>query len=207
MAFLYLDESGNLSFSPLKQGSSSKFSISFLILSDRRAINKLVKKTFKSLPPAIKRKCNGVLHAKSEKTSTVIKLLNGLATKDIKIASMCLDKNKILVSTDQNEMYANIVISLINHLYKDGVFDNINDISLVASRRNTSNNLNERFSDNLNKSEHGKKFTVNIVKPSDDKCLQAVDFISWSLWQKYEREICTYYDIIKDKIIHEYDMY
>ena len=207
MTSLYLDESGDLSFNLAKKGCSSKFSIAFLIVENRRPVQKLVKKIFKSLPPPIKRKCGGALHAKNEKTSTIRKLLIGLATKDIRVASMCLDKRKILVSTDQNELYASIVISLINRLYADGVFDNTHEVNLVASRRNTSKSLNDRFSYDLNSSEHGMKFTVDIVKPSDDKCLQAVDFVSWALWQKYEKGDCTYSDLIADKTICEYNMY
>ena len=207
MVYLYLDESGDLFFDLTKKGSSKKFSIAFLVVKNKRPVQKLVKKVFKTLPPALIRKCNGVLHAKYEKPVTIKRLLTGLATKDVFIASMCLDKRKILLSTDQNELYTNIVISLINRLYADGLFDNNYDINLIASQRNTSRSLNKRFSDNLIESKHGKKFAVSIVKPSDDKCLQAVDFVSWALWQKYEREDNTYSDLITDKIIHEYEMY
>ena len=45
------------------------------------------------------------------------------------------------------------------------------------------------------------------MAPSDDKCLQAVDFISWALWKKYENDDESYSDIIADKIIKEYVMY
>ena len=45
------------------------------------------------------------------------------------------------------------------------------------------------------------------MTPSDDKCLQAVDFVSWALWQKYEKGDETYSDIISGKIVKEYVMY
>jgi hypothetical protein len=50
-------------------------------------------------------------------------------------------------------------------------------------------------------------FDFNILPARDDKCLQAVDFVSWALWQKYENADETYSDIISGKIVKEYVMY
>jgi len=33
--------------------------------------------------------------------------------------------------------------------------------------------------------------------------LQAVDFVSWAIFRKYERNDYEYYDVIKDKIVEE----
>jgi hypothetical protein len=54
---------------------------------------------------------------------------------------------------------------------------------------------------------HSGKITVEIVKPFDDKCLQAADFVSWAFWQKHEKGDGTYADILADKITREYKMY
>ena len=207
MTYIYVDESGDLGFDFSKGGASEKFSIAFLITNNRQSINALVKKTFLSLPPAIKRKFDGVLHAKKEKSSTVKRLLKKLSSKDIYIASICLDKRKMLVTTNQNDLYAYMLISLINRLYSDDVFKDSQKINLVVSQRHTNKHLNERFFETLVASEHGTQFTVNIVKPASDKCLQAVDFVSWALWQKYEKNDSTYSDLFSDRIICEYNMY
>lgn len=43
-----------------------------------------------------------------------------------------------------------------------------------------------------------------LIKPSHtEKCLQAVDFISWAIFRKYEQSDYEYYEIIKNKIIGE----
>jgi len=207
MTYIYFDESGDLGFDFSKQGTSDLFSIAFLIVNNKRPVSTLVKKVFLSLPTATKYKNNGVLHARYEKASTINKLLIGLSTKDIKVASIRLDKRKTLVMSNPNELYASIVISFINRLYMDGVIDNNENVVLIASQRNTSRSLNERFSDNIVSSAHGEGFTVSIVKPSDDKCLQAVDFVSWAFWQKYAKDDSTYIDLVADRIIHEYEMY
>ena len=207
MTYIYFDESGDLGFDFSKSGTSNWFLIAFLITKNKRPISSLVKKLFRSLPVAKNYKRSGVLHARYEKSSTVKKLLVGLSTKEVEIATIRLDKRKVLIANNPNELYANIVISLINRLYGDGVFDKSDHVSLVASQRNTSKSLNMRFSESIVTSEHGTKFTVSIVKPFDDKCLQATDFVSWAFWQKYERGNSEFTDLIADKVLHEYEMY
>ena len=97
---------------------------------------------------------------------------------------------------------------MLNKLYANGYINNTEDIKLIASRRNTSKYLNNQFSENVvNKVPKNSLLDVIIEKPSNDKCLQAVDFISWAFWQMYEKGDSTYYDIVSDKIICEYEMY
>jgi hypothetical protein len=207
MTYIYFDESGDLGFDFSKQGTSGTFLITFLITNNKRPILTLVKKVFMSLPLATKYKNSGILHARYEKPATVKKLLSILAIKDVKVATMRLDKRKVFIAGNPNDLYANIVTSLINRLYADGVFENSENVILIASQRNTSQSLNERFTESVVNSTLGTSFTVKIVKPADDKCLQAVDFVSWAFWQKYVKEDYSYTDLIADIVIHEYEMY
>jgi uncharacterized membrane protein len=207
MVYLYQDESGDMGFDFTKSGTSKYFSIALLILTERRPVSSLVKKVFTSLPSAMKRNNNGVLHAYYEKPATISRLLRGLAEKEIKIASIRLDKRKILLSGTPHELYANIVVTLINRLYMDGIISGTEELALIASRMNTSKTLNMSFSENVVNHTHGTKFNLQIVKPNEDKCLQAVDFISWALWQNYEKGDDTYAKLISKKIVREYVMY
>jgi hypothetical protein len=147
------------------------------------------------------------LHAHYEKPITKKRLLQGLATKDVQIATMRLDKRKVLVSGNTNELYSNMFVSLINRLYTDGVISKSDAIKFVASRRNTSEKLNDDFTQSIEHFTNKVNFDFNIVPARDDKCLQAVDFASWALWQKYENGDETYSDIISHKIVKEYIMY
>ena len=134
-------------------------------------------------------------------------MLTGLASKDIKIASIRIDKRKVLLAENPHDLYISMVVAMVNRLYADGIIGGDDDIKLVASRANTSRYLNARFSDSVASRIGGRKFKVSIMKPSDDKCLQAVDFVSWALWQKYEKEDSTYAALIEEKIVREYTMY
>ena len=207
MTYIYFDESGDLGFDFTKQKTSKHLLVVFLIIKEKTPIISLVKRVFKTLPTARKQKNNGVLHAHYEKFSTIKKMLYNLSIQNIKIATMRLDKRKLLILGNPNEIYTNIVISLLNKLYANGYIDNTDNIELIASRRNTSKYLNKQFTDNIiNKVPEDIILDVSIVKPSDDKCLQAVDFISWSFWHKYENDDNTYSDIISHAVIDEYEM-
>ena len=207
MVYIYADESGDMGYDFTKIATSRYFSLAFLVATERRTISTLIRKVFLSLPRAEKRRSSGVLHAHYEKPSTRKMLLKGLASRDIKISSIRLDKRKVLLAENPHDLYISMVVAMINRLYSDKIIGGDDDIELVASRANTSRCLNARFSDSVVSRIGGKNFSVKIMKPSDDKCLQAVDFISWALWQKYEKEDNTYAALIEGKIVREYAMY
>ena len=207
MIYIYADESGCLGFDFSRSGTKKHLLITFLILKECRPIISLVKKTVRTLPKKTLRKRNSYLHANYEKSITIKRLLRGLAINDVVIATMRLDKRKVLVSGNPNELYSSMFVALINRLYTDGILRKSDNIKFVASRRNTSKKLNDDFSKSI---EHGTRdisFDHSIMAARDDKCLQAVDFVSWYLWQKYEIGDESYSDIITDKIVKEYIMY
>ena len=207
MVYIHADESGCLGFDFSKKGTKNHLLITFLISKECRPIISLVKKVVNSLPKKQLRKNNSYLHANYEKPATRKRLLKGLAAYEVKIVTMRLDKQKIVLIGNPNELYSSMFVALINRLYADGILKKSDSIEFVASRRNTSKKLNDDFSASI---EYGTKdidFNHTISAPSDDKCLQAVDFVSWTLWQKYENGNETYSDIIAEKIIKEYVMY
>jgi len=207
MTTICFDESGCLGFDFSKNGTKKHILITFLIMKECRPIISLVKKVYNTLPKKFNRLRGSYLHAHYEKPVTIKRLLRGLATKDVKIASIRLDKRKVLFPGKPNDLYSNMVVSLINRLYTDGIISKSDEIKFIVSRRNTSKKLNDDFSESIENSTHNISFSHDIKAPFEDKCLQAVDFISWSLWQKYEHGDETYSEIINEKIVKEYIMY
>jgi len=53
------------------------------------------------------------------------------------------------------------------------------------------------------KDNHQGRIKISIKTPSEEKGLQAVDFVSWAIFRKYEKSDDSYYQIIKRKIIEE----
>ena len=207
MTYIYIDESGDLGFDFSKPGTSRHFIITFLIVSNKRNVSSLVKKVFLSLPAATKRKNSGVLHAHHEKSTTIKLLLNGLKEKNVKITTIHLDKSKLSIVHNSNELYNNMVITLLEKLCSEKIIEKNEKVSLIASRRYTSKSLNEHFSKYIISEIPCFEINVSIVKPSDDKCLQAVDFVSWAFGQKYERKNCTYVSILKNNVLYEHNIF
>ena len=205
MVYIYADESGCLGFDFAKSGTRKHMLITFLMLTECRPIISLVKKVILTLPK-LRRKKGAYLHAHYEKPITIKRLLINLATKDVKIATILLDKHKVLLPSDPNVLYSSMVATLINRLYTEGIIKESDELTFIASRRNTSEKLNDEFTKSIERFRNNDYFRSCILPARDDKCLQAVDFVSWAMWQKYDNNDETYSDIIADKIIKEYTM-
>jgi hypothetical protein len=52
-----------------------------------------------------------------------------------------------------------------------------------------------------------KTYRTNFCRSIADPCLQAVDYCTWAIQKKWEKEDTRSYELIKDRIIHEVDMW
>jgi hypothetical protein len=51
------------------------------------------------------------------------------------------------------------------------------------------------------------KRTLAFWRDESDFALQAVDYCTWAVTRKWEKGDATYYDLIRDKIVREYDLF
>jgi hypothetical protein len=201
----WFDESGNMGFAFDKPGISTHFMITLLIAKNRGSVTKAVKKVFNTLSKTDKKHSHGILHAYYEKRTTRERMLRLLAEKDIQIATVVLNKRRMRVTPDKHVLYASMVSMLLNRLYMDGVFDSDEALELIPSRMETNKNQSEQFKAFVLTGIDSEGLRVNPAKPSEDKGLQAVDFVSWSLYRKFEYGIGDYADIIAEKVVKEYN--
>lgn len=75
MAYVFLDESGDLGFDFSKGKTSKYFVITFLFVVNKDQVEKIVKKIFHGFLPKELKHHAGYLHAHKEKPKTKIKLL------------------------------------------------------------------------------------------------------------------------------------
>jgi hypothetical protein len=208
MSYIFLDESGDLGFNFKKQKTSRFFIITFLFIPrDKRPIEKVVRKTLAELKKRHKRRI-GVLHAYQEKPVTRQRLLQRLAEQDCSCMAIYLNRKRVYTKL-QNEkivLYNYITNILLDRIFTKGMVSTNKPIHLIASRRETNRFFNENFRTYLHNQisgNHKAKIDVKIATPAKEKALQAVDFMSWSLFRKYEHNDESYYQIIKDIIIEE----
>lgn len=208
MAYIFLDESGDLGFNFSKKRTSNYFVVTFLFTQNKRPIEKVVKKVFKSLPDKVRKKHSGCLHAVKEKPHTRLKLLNLLTQEDIAIFSIYLNKRKVYtkLQDEKHVLYNYVTNILLDRLYTKKLVPLDKKIHLVASKRETNRFLNENFQTYLQSQiESNHKLAIDIeIKPShSEKCLQAVDFACWAIFRHRETNDESYKNVISSKIIEE----
>jgi hypothetical protein len=201
----YFDESGNLRFAFEKSGTSTHFMITLLIAESKGPVAKVVKRVFNSLSKTDKSHSHGILHAYYERRTTRERILRLLAEKDIQIAAIVLDKQRMRVTPDKHILYASMVNMLLNRLYMYGLLNPSEYLELIPSKMETNKNRSGQFKSIVLGGVASENLSVNPAKPADDKGLQAVDFVSWSLFRKFEYGDYSYADIIGEKVAREYD--
>jgi len=201
-----MDESGDLGFDFGKQGTSSYFLVTFLFTGKKRPIEKCVKKVHSGLRKKYKK--IGVLHAYKEEPVTRRRLLSCLAEKDCKIMTILLNKRKVYTRL-QNEkavLYNYVTNILLDRIFTKRLLPSSGKVEIVASRRETNRFLNQNFQSYLSSQlvrNHDVEVRILIRTPFQEKALQAVDFVSWAIFRKYEHGDETYYSIIRGKIVEE----
>lgn len=207
MSYIFIDESGDLGFDFTKKKTSKFFVITCLFTENKRPIEKIVRKIFSQIKKKNKIK-RGVLHAVKEKPIIRKRLLEKLAEKDCYIMAIYLNKMKVYTKL-QNEkaiLYNYVTNILLDRIYTKRIVSTDKEVGIIASRRETNKFLNENFKMYINtqlSNKHKIRVKIMIKSPQEEKCLQAVDFVSWAIFRKYEYQDESYYNIIKNKIVEE----
>jgi len=207
MAYIFLDESGDLGFDFKKKKTSKIFVVTCLFTESKRPLEKIVRKTHSELQKKYKRRF-GVLHAAKEKPITRQRLLKRLNEKYCTIMTIYLNKKKVYTRLQEEKavLYNYVTNILLDRIYSKRAIPADKRIELIASRRETNKFLNENFKDYLNdqiKNRHKIEIKIEIKTPAEEKSLQAVDFASWAIFRKYEYGDDSYYNLIKNKITEE----
>src|SRR3989338_6348503 len=103
MAYIFLDESGDLGFNFKKKKTSKYFVVTFLFVKEKTPLEKMIKKIFKGFSKIEVKNHHGSLHAFKETPRTRQKLLNLFLEKNISnVLVIYLNKKKVYTKL-QNE--------------------------------------------------------------------------------------------------------
>ncbi len=207
MSFIFLDESGDLGFNPKKK-NSKYFVITILSIEDKKTLEKIVRKVHRSLRKKIKRVGGGVLHSVKEKPKTRRKLLALIAKEDCRIMTISLKKEKVYtrLKDEKHVLYNYVTNILLDRIMTKKLISKDSKSNLVAEKRETNKFLNENFKTYLLKqikNKFGLELEIEVKSPREEKALQAVDFVSWAIFRKYERKDSSYCELIKGRIVEE----
>ncbi len=210
MPYIFMDESGNLGFNFDKRGTTSYFLITFLFTRSKRPIEKCVKKVHLGLRKKYKK--IGVLHAYIEEPVTKRRLLSLLAEKDCKIMTVLLNKKKVYTKLQDEKpvLYNYVTNILLDRIFTKKLIQSDDSIKIIASRKETNKFLNKNFKSYLHSqlaANYKVKVSISVKTPAEQKALQAVDFVSWAIFRKYEYKDDTYYNLIRGKIVEENSLF
>ncbi len=208
MAYVFLDESGDLGFNFTKKKTSRYFVITCMFVENPKPIRRIVKKVFSSFTRRQKKHHPGVLHCSKETPETRTRVLNELCKQPVRILSIYLNKAKVYTRLqDEKQVLYNYVANiLLDRIITRKLVPMTEPIELVASRRETNRFLNENFKGYLSHQVRSKQqlpLVVTIKRPREERCLQVVDFACWAIFRKREFGDASYCEIIKEKIFEE----
>lgn len=204
MAYVFLDESGDLGF---KKSSSKWFLFTIAITSESRTLERLIKRIWRALHK--KHKNLGELHAYHANRSTRRRVLQAISIiPDIKILCVILNKKKVKVDlqSKKNYLYNYTANIIIDRLFNKKTLLTNEFIDLYIDRKDTNKKLRDNFIEYLTKEMKKRKvstFSIKLHSSYDNKSLQAVDFISWAIFRKYEKGDNEFYKLIEEKIEEE----
>src|ERR1700733_9767176 len=192
MSYIFLDESGDLGFNFKKKKTSKYFIVTLLFVKEKIALEKIIKKVFKGFSKIEIRNHNGVLHGYKETPKVRQKVLKLFREKEISnVIVIYLNKKKVYtrLQDEKHVLYNYVTNILIDRVCTKKLIPTDEKILLIASRRETNKFLNQNFSayiKNQAKNNHRLDIEVEIKSPTQEKSLQIVDMLSWSIFRKYE---------------------
>jgi hypothetical protein len=205
MTHIFIDESGDLGFS---DGSSRYFVFTAALCDDYRELERIIKKARKSLSK--KNKKVRELHAYHADSQTRKRVLQGImSVTGMKVVCILLDKEKIGLPPQyqKNDLYNHAVKTLLDRLILSALISPYESLRIIIDRKDTNKHLRENFEQSILdalRKKHQGVIAVHLRTSHEEKSLQVVDFISWALFRKYERNDFYYHEIIKGLLIEEY---
>lgn len=210
MQYIFADESWWL-WSNESIGNSKYFVMTFLLLENNKDPKNIIDKVLsRAKAKGINRRWRTYFHANREPIEAVEKLLKLLNQKDIKIVVAYIDKEKISnkLSKDSHFLYNKITWDLLEVCERRWFLKSWDKIQFIASRRETNKALNKIFVSYVeNSTSDLVDMDVAIKWSWEEHWLEVVDSVSYAIFRKYEFDNNWLYDLIKDKIVYEWEFY
>ena len=128
------------------------------------------------------------------------RLLQAIAREPIAIVASIVDKRHIVrPPEDPEDIYREAVVQAVRHAVARWP-----RIDLCLDKRYTVKRLRYRLEKEIRERIAHLHQEMVIIRQEDSiacKELQAVDYIAWAFFQKYERGDTRFYDIVADQVI------
>lgn len=198
--FIYLDESGDLGF---REGATNFFVISFITMDNRTSLQ--LKRKIKRLKQKYKVSKGVEIKGNTSSHSLRVDVLRVVSSLPIEIYSIVVNKQRVNKPLrDDTNIFYNYMVNLIMVPYLERKkFEGIN---IIADLRITRVARGMRFADYLKYKLFfenrvcNTKLNIQFLDSLKSNGLQAADFVSYSLFRKYESRDIRYYRVIERKV-------
>jgi hypothetical protein len=207
-AFLFADEAGCFTFNR-NQNVSKYFILCSVLMPECSIVSDLL---------ALRRQLawegaelNSSFHATADKQAVRDRVYQVLLQKPFSVQATIMEKSKAQpqVRTDRARFYK---YGYYYH-FRYGVSKSVqpkSDLLVTTASIGTHREraaFQNAVKDVMNQTVKGGEWRTDFMPADSDPCLQVADYCAWAIQRKWERGDTRSYDLIKDRISYEYELW
>jgi hypothetical protein len=193
--YAFVDESGDVA--PF---SGSHFLVVALFgMQQTRPIELHIKRALKSYGASLG---SGEMKAAASREKVIERLLKAIADESVSIIATIVDKRAMIYPLGDPEALYRWAVAKTVRL----VISKWSRVDICLDKRYTNKTLRYLLEREIRESIADVSQEVVIIRQEDsvaNKLLQAVDYVAWAFFQKYERGDERFYQLIADRVIAE----
>ena len=193
MRYGFLDESGDVAYTA---EAGNILVVAVVVTNHPEALRKAVTKTRKALGKRARHLPE--LKAADSDPRLVRKLLAHAVGMGFDAVGVVLDKRQIPEPEDPEELYREACAVAARQ-----VLQQWGSVSVILDRRYTKRQLREKLEQALEAGVEDLGLTM-VLRHEDstrERALQVADAVAWALFQKYERQDATFWEIIRANVV------
>ncbi|MDO8753051.1 MAG: DUF3800 domain-containing protein [Anaerolineales bacterium] len=195
LQYAFIDEAGN----PVVSSRNHVLIAAALCTETPQTIGRLIRKAQKKYGSPL---ASGELKAKKAENKQVDKILYELAQEPIEIFSVVVEQQALERTTDNPEaLYRWVMTRLVRKLVALHP-----RLEIVMDQRYTTQHLRYLLEKDIREGISDLSQKYILIRQEDSvfsKELQAVDFVAWALFQKYQHGNPAFYEQIAPRIMEE----
>lgn len=169
----------------------------------------------KWIPSIEKKRNNFTFHAKDDVPEVREKMFKLIKKLNIKGSIVLARKKEAIFKNTHNANPEVFYHEIIEHLFKNHL-DNNSD-NLICFEKRWNKNMQHKIENSIKKAvndfenENSKKLNISykvyIQIPTEEECLQVIDYINWATQRAFVKKESRYLEFILDKIDFIWDIY
>lgn len=206
--FIYADEAGNFDFNR-ERGASRFFILTTVVIPDHAIERELLdlrrELVWRGTNPP------DAFHATSDEQNTRNEVFSVLCKHDLRIDATILEKSKAQPHVTKSEelFYKYAWFYHMRHVAPQ-VATGLDELMLTAASIGTKRKLRDfRYAvqDVMEQTSPTQTMRVDMCQAAAEPCLQVADYCCWAIQRKWELDDNRSYDLIKEKVSSEYDLF